>query len=632
MPILPDHSREITTLLEKVHAHLKDVEADPAQPLNEELLNQVRIFITSRSTQKPASSSYANFSDSIYPPATPVKDILNQLSRLLPTLQQDPAPVTELTTSLISLPGFTFRDALNIDPPVQFTLALKSDVPAISLMILEILGKVSKSQVDINWVAGKRDIVQSLIQLWLRASDTGVSQVAGKVFSKLLNGPKEEKPTGHVDATLDQNLMWRRVFRDRDVYRTFYEECTLSNVGQDGQLSRGRKTIAQGRLQDWLLDVSVDVVRTTQISDVEKQYGVGDGGLLEFAAARMVDYEEDDLMRSTLIHFCTNLVEQGRSEELDSMNDLAFLKKYGMHHTCMSYFLDLNGGHSSWTLENSASYIATYTKSYQKDFLRNPALSTSIVELILQQLANSHTLRNDHSIVLAALPRFLLLRNGGESVLNRLPSHKSYPQTVKMLAKVFGHSDHVDDRIAARALYYLYAKVHPDLWEDIVQLASTAALFEGAVAANQLIGNVISAEWERLPETFQKSQLFAGLTEEGLARKCNNGRSLPQHSTEVILSAPALQTVVPYLMQRPQEADKKRYQNMSSEHREVTEELGKVRHIALRMLLIQVKGMPRSEDVDKITQAMERRWEEGPMGYGADSGGEATFYGALGGL
>ena len=117
--------------------------------------------------------------------------LLNQLSRLLPTLQQDPTPVTNLINRLISPNRYDFTRVLSIDPPVDFVAGLVAPSPPVNTITLNLLQKAQHRIGDIGIVAGKADVVGALVRLWLCSNETAVARLAHDVISGLLQAEVE---------------------------------------------------------------------------------------------------------------------------------------------------------------------------------------------------------------------------------------------------------------------------------------------------------------------------------------------------------------------------------------------------------------------------------------------------------
>ena len=269
----------------EVQENLQEVLDDPSKGLNEKLLESVDGQVTGPSSASPSSYSKANFSQETILESD--RDaLLDKLSGLLPTLQQDPTPVTNLINRLISPPRYTFSRVLSINPPVDFLAGLAAPSPPINLTTLCLLEKAKYRPSDVGIVAGKADVIGVLVKLWLCAQDTAVAGRAHDVILGLLL--PEAMDQGSI-GLVEGGLMWRRLLRDKDIYGSIFSICSLSTAGQDRQPSKRDKTVAQARLLDMLLRIDSEPVRTSQIPEIEWQYSVSDGGLHHFEAIHMGD-------------------------------------------------------------------------------------------------------------------------------------------------------------------------------------------------------------------------------------------------------------------------------------------------------------------------------------------------------
>ncbi|CAL8579685.1 hypothetical protein XPA_005419 [Xanthoria parietina] len=324
--------------------------------------------------------------------------------------------------------------------------------------------------------------------------------------------------------------MWRRVFRDKDIYDSIFRVCSLVGAGQNGQLGKRDKTVAQARLLDLLVKIDCESIRRPQIAEIESRYGVKDG-LMEFAALKMVDYEDDVLMHMTLIDFFADLLKPGHSmiqtREIASYqlssSSREDLDLRGNHNRILSYYLDATK-HSSldstYLYGRSANYLATYCSYHPAHFLSSQPVVDSTVARLVEvlskmtpgQWAQGSTPKHDLH-VLASVPRQALLPTPTSAsplfLLSARPANEDILQT---LATVFqgpkdNHSTenhlHPDveaqQRSAARALYWLYLDQYPTLWQDVVKAAETVALKNAALAAIALINAIVNASWSPLP-------------------------------------------------------------------------------------------------------------------------------------
>ncbi|KAI4136477.1 MAG: hypothetical protein L6R39_007766, partial [Caloplaca ligustica] len=557
-------------VVDQIYAHLAEVTADPAgKGLNVRLLEKFDGQVTENIAEADRDM------------------LIHQLADLLPNLQQDPTPLATLIEILIRPPSYTFSRVLQIRPPVDFTAGLSAPSPPINLVTLYLLEKAKLRRSDVDIVAGKPEVIASLIQLWLSTPETAVSQKAHDVFLALLTAEEEGRRSGTAEhdghhEPHHQSLMWRRVFRDKDIYELMYRICSLKNAGQDGQLGKRDKTVAQARLLDLLLKIDCESIRTSQIEEVEERYGVKRNGLLEYAAVKMVDYEDDVLMHMTLIDFYAELLKPDHSSVRDfntstssphSSPSLDFLLHCQLHARTLSYYLEPST-HSSLDLtylySRSANYLATYCSSYPERFLSTETASerASVLRRVTEALQNvspgqwAQDRIPKHDLhVLASLPGYALLPDSthGTSPLFQLPTKPLNAAALQTLATVFqGPIDLQADpasssssKAVARALYFLYLNHNPQMWHEVVKGAETVALKDVALAAISLIEAVITASWAPLPPAHQ-DDLPLLPTEHELAEQCHSPQPLPPSGILAILASPALETVLPCLLRPAQ--------------------------------------------------------------------------------
>ncbi|KAK5001180.1 hypothetical protein LTR66_000057 [Elasticomyces elasticus] len=279
-------------------------------------------------------------------------------------------------------------------------------------------------------LAGRPEIIAALVTLWLCTPDAGVADKAGHVLYELLKVDRET-PQGAIRehlASRPLGLVWRRVFRDRDIYGLIFDICTLKPVKREPQLSKSQKTLAQGRLMDWLPALgALDWTAITQSyhRDIESQYGVKEAGLLEFAALHMVDFKDDVLMHRCLIDFFAKLLRSVTQPHPDGSKRsvaLNFLINNHLHSRSSAYYLDptsrsLDPIDVKFLYSASADYIATYASTNPEHFLISPdrkrvldRLSTAL-DLTPARWAHSDPPRSDFH-VLCSLPRIALLPQG----------------------------------------------------------------------------------------------------------------------------------------------------------------------------------------------------------------------------
>lgn len=628
-------------LFREVQAHLQEFLDDPSKGLNEKLLESVDGQVTGPSSASPSSYSKANFSQETILESD--RDaLLNKLSGLLPTLQQDPTPVTNLINRLVSPQRYTFSRVLTINPPVDFLAGLAAPSPPINLTTLCLLERAKFRPSDIAIVAGKADVVGVLVKLWLCAQDIAVAGRAHDVILGLLL--PEAMVQGSI-GLVEGGLMWRRILRDKDIYGSIFSMCSLSTAGQDRQPSKRDKTVAQARLLDMLLRIDSEPVRTSQIPEIERQYGVSDGGLLDFAAIHMVDYKDDVLMHVNLLEFYTMyLSTKYKTIPLNPITNgtkastfaLEFLRKHGLHDRSLSYFLypdDKDPVDLTFLYGRSANYLGTWCSVCPKDFLGRPTMVKATLNRLMSALQIVSTGQwaqgwapKDDLHVLVSLPRMTLLPRGqAPSPLVFVPVRPANEDALKTLAYVFnGSQDTISEmagqeNAAARALYYFYMANSPNFWRDVVSAAETVALKDTAMAALSVMAAVITAHWGSLPSTMTSNSPFALPTEGELANKCG-APSLPATGIETIMTEPAIGVVVPYLIKPAQT-----FSNLVDGGRGDVDSAAYKVAVAKHDTLIHLHEMLKQwvgihPEAQEMLATVGRRVAQGPMGGSSEIG------------
>lgn len=568
--------------------------------------------------------------------------ILAQLSELIPTLDQDPSPATNLIELLTRPRSYTFSRVLAIKPRVDFASGLSSSSIPINLITLHLLDKASQNKVDAGLVAASIGTMVALIRLWLSTPDTAVAQKALKVLSGLLqvDGIQLQSEPFH------QSLVWRRVFRDRDIYGLIFSICSLTTVGEEGQLSKRNKTVAQARLLDLLVKIDCELVRSSQIPEIETRYGVKRGGIMEFAAAHMVDFKDDIIMHTTLIDFFAELLRTGSSPTLD------FLIDNGLHDRTISYYIEPNK-HNSLDLVyiygRSANYVSEYCSNFGAHLIRRHELLKSILlrlSAVLDKLASNRQVQNQpltHDLhVLVSLPLISLLpQSFVDSPFLLLNANLGDADILKSLATVFrGQKSSHDplandsqqmnafrsqDNQAARVLYFLYLNKYPNFWKQIVQTAETLALKDVALTAIEVINAVIMANWDPLPtESLGSSpDPFTLITEQELALKCHSvAQTMPSSGILAILSSPAVETVVPYLL-RPAQT----FNNLvggTGDSESAAYKVAVAKYDALKVFNEKIQGLSLGHETSRLQDILTQvgaRLAQGLMGGMREVGG-----------
>lgn len=206
--------------------------------------------------------------------------------------------------------------------------------------------------------------------------------------------------------------MWRRLFRDRDIYGSIFALCSLKTLGLDGQLSKLGKTTAQARLLDLLLLIDSEPVRCSQFPDIERIYDVTDeGGLLSFATMHMIDFTNDTIMHVVLINFCTEFL-RSPSPMSDSSKAIDFLVKAGIHSRIVSYFTDpspIDTFDPNFVYTPAAYYVSAYVHYCPSHLLGDSSVLDSILKR-LSTLFDAAFVKGQPSdvLVLVTLPKAAL--------------------------------------------------------------------------------------------------------------------------------------------------------------------------------------------------------------------------------
>ena len=318
----------------------------------------------------------------------------------------------KLIEYLIRPSAFTFSRVLAIKPAVNFVAGLSSPIPSINELTLHLLNKATLSKSDSDIVAGQPSIVAALVRLWLCSVVISVAEMCQRTLVSLLTVGRESMSNR---SPVDENLMWRRLFRDRDLYGSIFALCSLQTLGQDGQLGKNSKNNAQARLLNFLVLIDSEPVRHSQFPDIERIYGVSDGGMLKFATMHMIDVTNDILMHIVLISFFIDFL-RSPSPMSDSSKALDFLVETGLHSRTVSYYVD--PGQSDLPTQTmlygySARYISAYADFYPSHLLGDSSLLKSILDRLSTRLDGVSTTSLADSLlfdlkVLKSLPRAAL--------------------------------------------------------------------------------------------------------------------------------------------------------------------------------------------------------------------------------
>ncbi len=605
----------------QVQSHLQQVRNDPSTLLDRDLLGMFDPQHTGMHPPLPLGLSHV-YTDSKLLEVIAESDretFLNLLSDVIPTLQQDPMPVINLIALLVLPERYDFKRLLAIQPPINFLDGLAYPMPSVNLATLSLLKKATDRTSDIEIVAGTAGVVYELINLWLRTPDTAVATQSHNLIVRFLLG----------DRFVDNGLMWRRIFRDKDTYLLIFTICSTSTVGQEGQLSLREKTISQARLLDILLEIDANSVRTSQIPEVEQRFGVVNGGLLQFAAIHMVDYQNDVMMHVNLMEFYTNYLKKRHTFALP------FLQSNGLHARSMAFYLEPEKQDSidvSLLYGASAKYIAAYCSGYPQDLMSSPTAERilSRVEHVLALTSSNQWAQgnapNHDLYVLASLPRVMLIPSTtptrASSPLFLIPVNPANPDALASLAHILQSCSRntYDERAAARALYFFEMERFPDFWEQIVTAADTVALTESALMAISVIRAVVEAKWFPLHMEPSASTNYALPLEDELADMCHV-EALPRSGYDAIMTQPALGIVIPYLLRPAKNGSL--VGGGRGDVKSAGYKIAVAKYEVLELLHHQLEdgNWSSSREKQEVLAAMARRLVQGPLGGMAPVGG-----------
>ncbi|KAJ5602743.1 hypothetical protein N7537_005699 [Penicillium hordei] len=633
----------VPSTFDAVRLHLAQVQENPSTALDIPLIDKLKLQLV-ESTDPVV-------------PAT----LLSQISVLLPILQEDPTPITNL--GIRATAYFTFTDLQSIDPPINFVAGFKAPSPPINLLALSLLAKAGEKYSEAAIVAGDSDLVASLVELWLSTSSGEVAQAALDTLWALLevdvanhleNGEYEH--TGDESHT-GQGLLWRRVFTDKDVYGLLFGLCSLQSDAP-GSLSKRERTLAQGRLMTLLVkagNLRWDIISTTQVPEIEAKYQ--SSSLLHFATCHMVQVS-DVLMHMTLLNFFRELLEidgpglvarsSVQSTSTFSSPALDFLVEHKLHSKVLTYYLDESKLDSVDLLYLSGpvmAYVARYAEMYPNHLLQNPS---TLLDGIISRINRSLTIPTaqwahgevptGHLAILASLPRVLLIEAGkhGANPVLAIPTTPQNGEALDVLAKVFhgpqrtGISDSMNlntsgstptdwdrEAAAARILYFLYVNQHPTFWDNVVGAADVLVMKDIALSAITFMRAIATANWKPSPSApaNANSSRFQLPSEEGLGQlsPATNG-FFPTSGAWAVLTPPALTTLLPYLFKPPRS-----YADFvgggAGDTQSVVWKVATAKHdvlVALHSRLQETDG--QVEGFEDIMRTLQQRVNEGPWG------------------
>ncbi|KAF2198235.1 hypothetical protein GQ43DRAFT_170224 [Delitschia confertaspora ATCC 74209] len=536
-----------STVLIELSDHLQKVETDPSTSLDEQLLEKCQLYT---STPEYRGHEWKNS-----------QSIFFQVARLLPNLQQDPAPLNDFVLKL-SAP-YRFDDVKDLDFRIGLDLAAKP----FHHLILSLLEKAAASEIDSEKLANQPDVVRAVVRLWLCTDDAGIATKAGDLLVSLLTVSKN---LSQGSPAYGRGPMWKRIFEDKDVYGLFYVFCSMKSLpSNETPLSKRDKTLAQARLFDWLPiigSLSWDAITTSHHRDIERAVGLsGDQGLLHFAATRMVDKEDDILMHMSLINFYSDLISTIRIPTTSGNSSVAldFLKQHQLHQEIMGFYTadeaDM-GIEQSFLGSRVANYVSVYVSTYPDDFEDGPE-----VQKIRERSAlATKKCEPDHLHVLASMPRTSLVPRISnrlewtECPVFSLPITRTNPDALKTLATIFhgpmqeeitfpaissppSSPRHTAEQFYARLITAYYYLKHPTMFSDLIHHADTIAMADTALAALLLLRAIITSKWSTLtPPNFP--------SDESTLHVLQQLEKFPKSGVELVLDPTISGGVLPYLL------------------------------------------------------------------------------------
>ncbi|KAI9884370.1 MAG: homoserine O- acetyltransferase [Watsoniomyces obsoletus] len=470
--------------LDELHKGLARVKADPRDHLDPKLLDRFRAQL-------------------IGPNIAPlIPSLVPELLSVLPTLNQDPEPVTLILRVLLE--PLSFTEILDYTGgPTLLVEALRSPLASINLLAVDVLRKAARSPSNTAMVAGMKEVVSELLSVFF-LRDTDVSSVVGHLLKDFMVTDFPEALTS-VDMggtglsnssegrARGQGLMWRRWFDDPEIYTIFFTLTSLDVPDpQTGQVDKRQRTVAQARLLDLiprLASLDLPRLKASHFPEVEARFGLEyeKEGLLDYAVLHMVDTSDDLLMYITLVDFygsfirlSSEVVARAGSTPASRYSSpaLDYLITTGRHAQTCSDYLSSDASHARTCLEasvrrvRSANYLAIYASTYPDHLLTaktsgDELLITEVVDFLHQELEEvgtgpleAHTSYDLHLLV--SIPRLAMLPRGAdpesefavdaasESLPAKLEIAVANEDVLKTLAAIFHGPTEEESRSAER--------------------------------------------------------------------------------------------------------------------------------------------------------------------------------------
>ncbi|PNS15809.1 hypothetical protein CAC42_4261 [Sphaceloma murrayae] len=581
--------------------------------------------------------------------------LIQRLSTLVPTIENDPTLLNKLLIALLE--PYSFSDILGLSQNVDFATGLNVQALPYNRLLLAILRKATLKSSDAATVAGRPEILLSLITLWLSTPEPGIGQEAGQILFGLLKTDCQDVQ----DATAQPGLVWKRVFQDKDVYSLFFSICTSDTKLSAHEISRNQRTLAQSRLLEVLPHVCAldwQTVSRSHFPEVEGRFS--SSSLLDFSTQHMVDTQDDVLMHKCLVEFFSELIETadttGMGTQKGSSLSLDHLITNGIHDRLANLYIDPDERKHGilevqFLYSSAAKYIATYASVYPNHFMAS-SLRTGVLrrlesalDLTPSRWAHQASPKNDLH-VLASVPRVALLPDSNPagqaigSIIRLLPTKQTNADVLNTIATIFqGPSkvesltypvespmtSSIDERglaeaQAARALYYLYVtRYNPGIFADLVACADSIALTDLALASINVITSVITSTWAPLTDR----PLPGVITESDFVRQLPDPTPATSSSgVQAILGPPSLEHTLPWLL-KPARS----FANLvggRGDTESVAYKVSVAKHEALKAMYSRLKAVVEHDSdqgYQEILDTLRRTIARGPWAQGGEVGG-----------
>lgn len=304
-----------TDSFHELFTHLAEVEQDPQHTrLNSDILRNAQNNLSSSTSREIVWSLLANG------------------ERLLNIIQEDPRPLTRLLEVAISfIPFDEIKDAI---PPQKLVEGLHSPSPSIQVLCIAYLRKAADSPSGVAWVGSNASLVKEFVTTWLGSDSTEVTEQALEALIELLEVDHVNRLTVVQERDVNgeakgQGLLWRRLFRDPEIYTLFFHWTSLksSEYREKTKQAIHKMTISQGRLFDFIARVAEldwSNITHSHFPEIESRYssqevenGPNGVSLLQYAASGMVNSADPlmSVLRRDFFMKLLALIEEGRGQQ-----------------------------------------------------------------------------------------------------------------------------------------------------------------------------------------------------------------------------------------------------------------------------------------------------------------------------